>query len=115
VSLITLKRLDLFKGALPSKMFEAMAAAIPVVVAVDGEARALVEAAQAGICVEPENPRAMAEAISRLQKDPQSRKQLGQNGRRFVVDHFDRKQIAKKLDHLLMEICRSGTHRQQDS
>src|SRR5262245_3176660 len=57
-AVIPLKRLDLFKGALPSKMFEAMAAAVPLIVSIEGEAEVLVRKAHAGICIEPESPKA---------------------------------------------------------
>ena len=70
LALIPLKRLELFKGALPSKMFEAMAAAVPLLASIEGEARELVEKAQAGLCIEPENFHAMADAILKLYQDP---------------------------------------------
>lgn len=108
VALIPLKRLDLFKGALPSKMFEAMAAALPMLVMVDGEARALVETAQAGLYVEPENPRALAEAIARLADDPDRCRQLGNNGRRFAFQYFDRAAIARDFEQALFNICDRG-------
>ena len=60
LALIPLKKLDLFRGALPSKMFEAMAAEVPIIASIEGEARELVERAQAGIAIQPENPEAMA-------------------------------------------------------
>ncbi len=109
VALVPLKRIGLFKGAIPSKMFEPMGAAVPVIVSVDGEARALVEWAQAGIYVEPENSQAMAEAILRLCSDSEYRERLGQNGRRYAMEHFDRKEIAKKFEQVLMELCGSET------
>jgi glycosyltransferase involved in cell wall biosynthesis len=105
-SLIPLRRLDIFKGALPSKMFEAMAAGVPVIVSIEGEARTLVESAGAGICVEPENPQAMAEAILRLYENPEYRERLGQNGRRCVLELFDRRAIARTYENLLLDAGR---------
>jgi glycosyltransferase involved in cell wall biosynthesis len=102
VAVIPLRKLDLFKGALPSKMFEAMAAAVPLVVSVEGEARVLVDKAQAGICVEPESPSAMADAILRLYQDQDRRKTLGQNGQRYVAEHYDRHQIARGFERLII-------------
>jgi glycosyltransferase involved in cell wall biosynthesis len=103
VALVPLKRLDLFKGAVPSKMFEAMAAGVPLILSVEGEARSLLEAAQAGIYVEPENPQGLAEGILHLYRDPGYRKQLGRNGRKYVVEHRDRRRIAKTFEELLLE------------
>jgi glycosyltransferase involved in cell wall biosynthesis len=104
VALIPLRKLDLFKGALPSKLFEAMAAAVPIIVSIDGEARMLVDKAQSGICIEPENPEAMADAILQLYRDRAYCSTLGQNGRRYVTSHYDRHQIAKKFERLLLEV-----------
>ena len=101
VALIPLKRLELFKGALPSKMFEAMAAAVPLLASIEGEARELVEKAQAGRCIEPENPHAMADAILQFYKDPQVLQTLGRNGQRYVIEHFDRQKIADQFERLL--------------
>lgn len=61
-----MKKLDLFKGALPSKMFEALASELPIVMAVEGEAKELIEKAQAGINVEPENAKEIAKAVLML-------------------------------------------------
>lgn len=104
-ALIPLKRLDLFKGALPSKMFEGMAAGLPLLVMIDGEARALMETAEAGVYVEPENPQALAEAVVRLAADPARARQVGENGRQFVVRHFDRAIIAKRFEQALLTLC----------
>jgi len=101
IALIPLRRLDLFKGALPSKMFEAMAAAVPVIVAIDGEARELVEKARAGISIEAENPEAMANAILQLYGDQDRSTTLGLNGRQYVIEHYDRQKIAQDFERLL--------------
>lgn len=103
-TVIPLKKLDLFKGALPSKMFEALASELPIVMAVDGEAKELIEKAQAGICVEPENEREIAEAVLKLYKDKELRKELGSNGRRYVIDNFSREAITRKLEAILQKI-----------
>jgi glycosyltransferase involved in cell wall biosynthesis len=112
-ALIPLKRLDLFKGALPSKMFEAMAAGLPLIVMINGEARALMETAEAGLHVEPENPQALARAIGALAADPARRRQLGENGRRFVVHHFDRAVIAKRFEHALLSLHGADRHTEE--
>jgi glycosyltransferase involved in cell wall biosynthesis len=103
VAVVPLKRLDLFKGALPSKMFEAMAAAVPIIVTIDGEAREVVEKAHAGIAIEAENPQAMADAILQLYRDQESLKTLGLNGQQYVIQHYDREQIARDFERLLVQ------------
>jgi glycosyltransferase involved in cell wall biosynthesis len=100
-AIIPLKRLDLFKSALPSKMFEAMAAAKPIVAAVWGEAADLVEAAGCGIVVAPEDPEALREAVERLARDEELARRLGDSGRRYAGEHFERSQIASGFAELL--------------
>ena len=105
VSIVPLKRDELFKGALPSKLFEGMGAGVPIVGALEGEARQVIEAAQCGICVEPENSAAMADAILSLYRDPELRMRLGENGRRYVAKHYNRKEIAAQFEQILAEVC----------
>ncbi|WP_238882193.1 glycosyltransferase family 4 protein [Clostridium sp. YIM B02551] len=103
-TIVPLKKLDLFKGALPSKMFEALASELPIILAVEGEAEALIKDANAGIVVEPENPNEIAEAVLRLYKDAELKKQLGENGRRYVIKNYSREAIVKNLENLLIDI-----------
>jgi glycosyltransferase involved in cell wall biosynthesis len=100
-ALVPLKKLDLFKGALPSKMFETLASEVPIVLSVEGEAKDLIESAQAGICVEPENEQQIAEAILKLYENPGFRAELGRNGRRYIEEHFDRVKITKRFEEIL--------------
>ncbi|HEY6931242.1 MAG TPA: glycosyltransferase [Thermoanaerobaculia bacterium] len=102
-AVIPLKRLDLFRGALPSKLFEAMASGTPVVVAIEGEAKELVESAKAGICVPPEDPRAMSAAILRLRADESLCQSLSRSGRRYVYENYERRRIARDFDRLIRE------------
>ena len=93
------------RSALPSKMFEIMASGVPVVLsAPEGEASALVQDARAGFVVEPENPRALAEAVRQLHRDEGLRRQLGQNGRAYVSRHFDRRVIAHRFLEYLAKV-----------
>jgi putative colanic acid biosynthesis glycosyltransferase WcaI len=104
VSLVPLKRKPLFEKVLPSKLFEIMGCARPVILGVEGEARAAVEAARAGLCVRPEDPRDLAAAILRLYRDPQLGDRMGQNGRTFVRRNFCRDRLARSYFDLLREV-----------
>ena len=104
VAVVPLKRCSIFKGALPSKMLEAMAAAVPVVVSIEGEARLLVLRAQAGIAVEPEDARGIANAILQLSGDEAYRQALARNGRRYVEEYYDRRKIASRFEELLVQV-----------
>jgi len=104
VALVPLRRLELFKGALPSKMFDAWACCCPTLVTIDGEARQVLAEARAGLFVEPENPPALAEAILHLKADPATCCQMGLNGRQAVVEHYSRQAQARELVKLLEEV-----------
>ncbi len=70
VALIHLRDDPVFAEVIPSKIFEAMAMGLPLLVAVPrGEATGIVEADGAGIVVEPENPAALADAVLKLAND----------------------------------------------
>ena len=92
--LVTLKKNEIFKTVIPTKMLEFMSCARPVIVGVDGQARKIIEDAQAGICVEPENPEQIASAIIQLSSSIDLRELLGRNGRRYIAQHFSRDKTA---------------------
>lgn len=105
-TIVPLKKLDLFKSALPSKMFESMATAKPIVASVWGEAAGLVEKAGCGIVVPPEEPEALREAVKKLAADPELARELGEKGRVYVKANFDREVIARRFVTLLKETAR---------
>lgn len=92
--LVLLRKTDLFKTVIPTKMLEFMACARPLVLGVDGQAREIMENAQAGIFIEPGNANALVEAVNRLRADTRLRETLGNNGRRHILEHFSREQTA---------------------
>lgn len=107
VSLVPLRRLELFKGALPGKMFEAMACGIPVIVSIEGEAKDLVERSRGGICIAPEDPRALVDAVLLLRGNAELRQRMGQNGKQFISVHYDRRVIARRVDDALSALMMS--------
>ena len=94
VCLVPLKRTDLFKTVLPTKMLEFMACARPVILGVDGHARSVLQHADGGIFVTPEDPEALVNAIKTLAADPALRQAMGRNGRQYVQQNFSRQQTA---------------------
>ena len=105
-TIIPLRRLDLFKSALPSKMFESMATAKPIVASLWGEAADLIESAGCGIVAAPEDAAGMRDAVERLAADPALARRLGEKGRHYVQAHFDRERIAGRFLELLQETVR---------
>lgn len=96
-----LARIDTFKTVYPNKLFDYMACRRPVILAIDGVARELLETAGAGIYVEPESTDEFFDAVQRLKQDAQLREAMGSSGERYVHEHFSRSQLADKYIELL--------------
>ncbi len=107
IALVPLKE-RLF-GAVPSKLYEAMGAGLPVVLMTGGEAENILTEAGAGVVVPPGDVEALAAAIRRLANDPEERRAMGARGRAAAVARFDRKAIADAfIDHLESQEPRGG-------
>ncbi len=104
ICLVPLRKREVFLYNIPSKIFEIMACARPIVLGVEGQAKEVVEAARAGIAVEPENPQAYAEAILRLAEDEALRRAYGEHGRAYAVAHYSRNRKAGDYLACLTEI-----------
>lgn len=99
VALVTLR--NYIPGAVPSKLYEAMASGLPVVLVAEGEAAEIVRQHDAGITVNPGDADALIKAMRVLVNDPNLRRRLGDNGRRAAKKHFDRTNITTQfIDHL---------------
>ena len=95
VALVPLKNLTLFKGAIPSKVFEALAMEVPLLLGVDGEARNhFIEKGKAGLFFQPENADELAKQALFLAENLGERLEMGKNARRYVTENFDREKIA---------------------
>ncbi len=104
VALVPLRKVELFEHAVPSKLFDAWACACPVLLSIDGEARRVLEAANGGLFVPPEDPAALARAISQVAQLPDRGRSLGANGRRFTEEHYSRQAQARQLERLLLTV-----------
>jgi colanic acid biosynthesis glycosyl transferase WcaI len=107
VCLATLKRKLLFSITIPCKIYEIMSAGRPIVLGVDGDAKQLIEKANCGICVEPENPHEMADAIIKMYENDDLRAEYGRNGRNYVVKNHSRWQLTKAYERLLRDAANS--------
>ena len=101
ICLVLLKKSELFKTVLPTKMLEYMSSGRPIISTVQGESAALLEEANAGICVEPERPDVLYHAICQLRTDSALRERLGNNGRSFIVSRLTRERTAARYLALL--------------
>lgn len=103
VSIIPLKKLELFLGAIPSKIFENLAMEKAVILGVDGEARELfVNQGKCALFSEPENVDALTDNVLKLANDPMLRQELGEQGRKYVEQSFNRNTIAQKFYNTLI-------------
>jgi len=109
--LVLLRTSELFKTVLPTKMLEFMSCARPVILGVDGHARKVLEEANAGIFITPENPAELADAVLRLATDPALRESLGRNGRQHILHHFSRQDTAKQYLDVLQDLLARGERR----
>ncbi len=104
--LAILKPIEEYKTTYPKKIFDYMAAGRPVVLAIDGVIRQVVEAAGCGIFVQPGNPSALAEAIKTLAIDPERSRKMGLAGRKYLEEHSSRAVIAEQLLEVLKSMSR---------
>jgi glycosyltransferase involved in cell wall biosynthesis len=102
--LATLRR-EVKTPVVPSKILSIMAAGRAVIASLplEGDAPAIIQEAQSGLCVEPENPAKLSDAIRRMYKDADGTLAYGKNGRRFVEQNFS----ADVCTGLYEEIFRS--------
>jgi len=114
VCLVPLKRTDVFKTVIPTKMLEFMSCARPVILGVDGQARAILEEARAGLVVEPENSGALANAIRFLNANRERSRELGQNGRDYIIRKFSRRQTAERYIGVLQRLLIEPEQREAD-
>lgn len=91
-------------GAVPSKIYEAMASSLPILLVANGEPADRVTRAECGLVVPPGNSEALMKACLRLNSSPKLRHQLGAAGRVAAESTYNREHIAAKLDVFLREL-----------
>jgi glycosyltransferase involved in cell wall biosynthesis len=103
--LVHFRKDDLFGTILPSKFFEDAAMERPILLGFEGDARTLLERADCGIAFEPSNDEQLAAAAARrAPAPPAERRRLGRNGRRYVLEHFDRRKLAHDYLEILERV-----------
>ena len=103
-------------GAVPSKLYEAMACGRPVLLIASGEAAQVVEQANAGAAIAPDDIDAAVDCLRKYAGDSELRRQLGENGRRYVMENFNRATIASGLiEHLQSALSDSGNESARDT
>jgi len=102
ISLVVLRK-GIGTGSLPSKTFSILASGRPIIASVDEQSETwdLIQKAQAGLCIEPENPLELVKAILTLKNDQNLRIRLGQNGRIWAERRHSPQSATMQFEELL--------------
>lgn len=106
VGVAPLKAIDTLEYAIPTKVFEYMACGIPFVGCSRGEIANIADNSGAGI-IARNDVQAIADALCHLLDNPGLAEEMGIKGRRYVKEHYDRKNIAKVLRDMVVALVES--------
>jgi glycosyltransferase involved in cell wall biosynthesis len=110
IGIATLKDTQLFKAARPTKLFEYMEAGLPIVCAIDGEARDFVEAVGAGVFALPQDADDVARVIRNLASDEGRRRTMSRCGKQSILELYNRDKIAQRLQSIISEVDYTSGH-----
>jgi glycosyltransferase involved in cell wall biosynthesis len=103
VCLVPLRDIPLFDTFIPSKMFEMMAMAKPIVGSLRGEAADILRRSGGALVVEPEDSAAVAQAILHLFHHRAEAREMGERGREFVIENYSRRSLAESYMSVMEE------------
>lgn len=101
--LITLVADPVLSLTLPGKIQSYMAVGRPIIGAIDGETKTVIEEAQCGFCGKSEDADELAENIKRFISDNKDRLLMGKNARKFYMENFQKPMFMDKLEKYLNE------------
>jgi len=109
VSVIPLKKLELFRGAIPSKIFENLAMKKPILLGIEGEAKTLfIDEGRCGLAYAPEDAGDLAKQIQRLKTDRELYRRLSENAYIYAISHFNREKIFHDFQAFLQQNLNEG-------
>jgi len=106
ICIVALRKSELFQNFIPSKMFEFMGCARPLILACEGESAEIAKKSGGVLLINPESEEELVGAIKKLMMNSHLRKKMGIKGRRFVEAHYDRKNLSKKYIRFLAAALR---------
>jgi glycosyltransferase involved in cell wall biosynthesis len=112
--LAILKPIEAYQTTYPNKVFDYMAAGRPILLAIDGVIREVIEAAGCGVFVQPGDPSALAEAICSLAGDKARAHCMGLAGRRYLEEYFSRDKISEKLLDIFTSLTRPSRNKVEE-
>jgi colanic acid biosynthesis glycosyl transferase WcaI len=101
--IVTYMKNEITLITVPSKIYEYMSSARPIVAGVDGVIAEILSEARAGLVSRNREPAELAEMISRLKHDPELCSEMGANGRRYAIEHFAFEKVAADYEVALIE------------
>ena len=105
VGLIPLRR-GFSSDSVPSKLFTIMGVARPVIASVDAKSETadVIGAARCGVCLEPEDPQALADAVLQIYRDAAQAGEMGRRGRQYVEAHYTRTSVARQYEEIFARL-----------
>jgi len=103
-----LKPIELYKTTYPNKVFDYMAAGKPIILAIDGVIREVVESANCGLFCEPGNPHAIANDILEMYNNRKELEKIGKLGKLYLEKNFNRIMIAGDFADMIEEMAGSN-------
>ncbi len=105
VMLVTLKKDPIFSMTIPAKVQSYLACARPIIAALQGEGARVVKEAGAGLTPEPEDPKALADAVLAMYGlSAAEREAMGRRGRSYFERNFDRDMLIDRLDGWMTDL-----------
>ena len=104
-NLIHLKKNDVFKKVIPSKIFESMGMKKTIILGVEGESENIINDSKCGFIIEPENEESLISVIDKLNdlKNSELINSFGENGYNYVINNYNRVKLAKKMIDFISE------------
>jgi len=96
-SLVHLRPDPLFRTVIPSKIFEAMAMGVPILLGVEGESAEIIDETGSGLCFQPGSPEELVAAVRRLASDPSLREEISRKGRAAAYSVYGRRAMAEHV------------------
>lgn len=103
--LLPVRKESFYGMVLPNKLFDYLGAGAPIIASVPpGEIQEVVQASEAGVVVEGGHAEALARTLLDLKERPHRLKTMGEDGRRYVLQHYERRRLADRLVDVLDEV-----------
>ena len=103
-SVVPLKPLPVFDTSSPNKLFESMAAGVPVIQTTQGWIKDFVQEQKVGFTIDGGKPRQLAEKLIFLKDNPEAANEMANRARQAAIQFFDKDQLAAKMLDILKKV-----------